>query len=217
MKGIIFDLDGTLIDSAPEIHRIANEVLSREELGEITLAQTRSYVGHGLPNFVAQMLSDKNCPAEGDLHARVVQDILSLYVEGHQLITLYPGALEALEQLSQLGFQMAICTNKPYAPAQATLKHFDLQHFFNVVIAGDSLPKRKPDPLPLLETAKRLETQNVVFVGDSEVDAETAQAANVPFALFTQGYRKGPVTSLPHDVLFDDFGKLPEIIQSICK
>ena len=86
---------------------------------------------------------------------------------------------------------------------------------FQVVLGGDSLPVRKPDPAPLFRVLADLGAPRAVYVGDSEVDAATAQAAAMPFALFTEGYRKTPVEALPHDVAFSDFTDLPAIVERL--
>lgn len=88
------------------------------------------------------------------------------------------------------------------------------QDMFDVVIAGDTLPVRKPEPEPLHLAVERLGTKTGLYVGDSETDAETAQRAGVPFALFTKGIRVSPVDQIPHDVAFDDFAALPDIVKA---
>ena len=212
MIAVIFDLDGTLIDSAPEIHRVANEVLALEGLGAITLDEARSYVGHGLPNFVAQMLTAKGQDAGDDLHERTTREMLARYAESHELTTLYPGVRSALEQLHKAGHPLGVCTNKPYEPARAVIAHFGLTEMFGAVLGGDSLPERKPDPRPLFHTAELLGAEKMLFVGDSEIDAETGRAAGVPFALYTQGYRKVAVEDLPHAHAFDHYDALMDIV-----
>jgi phosphoglycolate phosphatase len=92
------------------------------------------------------------------------------------------------------------------------LRHFRLDHLFPVVIGGDSLPVRKPDPAPLLAAVQGLRSVAAVFVGDSEVDAETARAAGLPLALYSEGYRAAPAETLGAKVIFDDFRALPGLV-----
>lgn len=212
MIGIVFDLDGTLIDSAPDIHRVANEVLALEGLAPITFAQARSFIGNGVGIFVERALAAQGLGTDGARHARMVAAFTERYEHAHDLTRLYPGAAEALAELAGMGHPLALCTNKPYRPTLAALDHFGLHDRFAVVIGGDSLPERKPHPAPLLETARRLGAPRVLFVGDSEIDAETAERAGIGFALFTEGYRKRPVEEIPHDLRFDDFAALPGIV-----
>ena len=146
------------------------------------------------------------------LHAELVQRFVKIYEEAFDLTSLYPGVAEALDALSGAGHPMGICTNKPEGPARAVLRHFGLDRHFRLVIGGDSLPTRKPDPAPLLAALRGLGTGPALFVGDSEVDAETAKAAATPLALYSGGYRTATVDSLGAKVIFDDFHALPGLV-----
>jgi phosphoglycolate phosphatase len=121
----------------------------------------------------------------------------------------------ALDAFARLGHPLGICTNKPVGPARAVLRHFGLLERFSVIIGGDSLPVRKPDPAPLHAAFAALRGGPQLFVGDSEVDAETAQAAGIPLALFTQGYRRAAAESLGARLVFDDFTALPRLVAHI--
>lgn len=209
---IAFDLDGTLIDSAPDIHGIANRVLADEGLDGITLDEARSFVGKGAANFVARMREVRGIPdSEQD---RLLDAYMGYYQGAVGLTTIYPGVRPALEMLRAAGHRLVLCTNKPEAPTQAVLDHFDLAGLFEFVVGGDTLPVRKPDPAPLL-AAYRSSVGTRLFVGDSEIDAETARAAEVPFLLFTEGYRKTAAEDLPHAAQFDHFDKLPDIVSDL--
>ena len=207
---IVFDLDGTLIDSAPDIHGAANKVLAAEGLGEISTDQARGYVGHGAPVFIQRMCADLGLPEHRQ--PALLAAFLKLYEGAVHLTHPYPGVEAALEELAASGHRLGVCTNKPIRPTQAVLEHLGLARFFAVVFGGDSLPVRKPDPTPLLEAFAQLGDGPCVFVGDSEVDAETGDRAGVPFLLFTQGYRHKPVEALPHTATFDSFDALPELV-----
>ncbi|MCT4608870.1 MAG: phosphoglycolate phosphatase [Pelagimonas sp.] len=213
MARIVFDLDGTLIDSAPDIHAVANKVLSEEGCAPITLQDTQNFVGNGAAVFVARMRAARDLPdSEQD---RLYQSFVSRYETAVSLTRLYPGVTSALETLTTTGAKLGLCTNKPIRPTRAVLDHFDLTKFFPVVYGGDSFERRKPDPLPLQNTLAALGEGAQIFVGDSEVDAETAQRAGVPFLLFTEGYRKTPAASLPHHANFSDFANLPDLIAQV--
>jgi len=110
---------------------------------------------------------------------------------------------------------MALCTNKPAAAASSLMRAFDLAQYCPVVVGGDILAATKPHPAPLLEAIRLLGGGSAIFVGDSEVDAETAQAAGVPFVLFTQGYRKTAVTALPHHTAFCAYAALPALVATL--
>lgn len=124
----------------------------------------------------------------------------------------YVGVIGALTTLRDAGHVLGLCTNKPEGPTDAVLRHFGLTGFFATRIGGDSLSTRKPDPAPLRAALHAMGEGPCLYVGDSETDAETARAAGVPFLLFTRGYRKTPLDSLPHRAAFDDWSVLPGIV-----
>ena len=209
MTAIVFDLDGTLIDSAPDIHVAANKVLADEGLPQVTLAQATGFIGGGAPIFVSRMMAALGLGADAATHARLLERFLGQYEEAVTLTRPYPGVEAALDALAAAGHRLAICTNKPEEPAHIVLRHLGMANRFEMVLGGDSLAVRKPDPEPLTHILTRLGTNDALYVGDSEVDAETAHGAAIPFALFTEGYRKAPVEELPHAYRFDAFDALP--------
>jgi phosphoglycolate phosphatase len=213
--GVIFDLDGTLIDSAPDIHAAANKVLSAEGLPLEDFATVRGFIGNGVGVLVGRLLQKNGLPNSGPQHARMVQHFVDLYEDAHLLTSLYPGVLAALDALFSAGYVMAICTNKPEAPARSVLRHFGIDGYFSAIVGGDTLIVRKPYPAPLRDAKKRLGAARILFVGDSEVDAETAVAAAEPFVLFTEGYRKTPSEALAATATFDHFARLPAIVQQL--
>ena len=208
---IVFDLDGTLIDSAPDINAAGNAVLAAEGFAGVSLAQTRSIIGKGAGVFIERLENAVSAVSDPARLARMRADFARQYETAHALTRVYPGAQQALDTLRQAGWRMGLCTNKPIAPARSVLAHFGWSDLFDVVLGGDSLAVRKPDPAPLHAVITQMGGGPVVYVGDSEVDAETAQSANVPFALYTEGYRKTPIATIPHDRAFDDWADLPAI------
>lgn len=207
VKAIIFDLDGTLIDSAPEIHGAVNSVLAHYNLGRLTPEQVRSFVGNGADVLIAKSLQAVDAPDWQTLQRSVYSDFIRLYEHSFTLTTLYPGVAAMLDLLASRGHPIGICTNKPEGATRAVLQHFGLH--FPVIVGGDTLPQRKPHPAPLQMAHQMLGGGEVIFVGDSEVDAETARAAALPFALFTGGYRHGDVA---HDIAFDDHAQFADLI-----
>ena len=210
MSAIVFDLDGTLIDSAPDIRAAANGMLKEEGRDPLDLATITSFIGNGLPNLVGLVIEARRLDMAR--HEALTARVLDHYTAGNGALTkLYPNVRDVLETLHRDGHHLGLCTNKLIAPTRDILGHFGLTNLFRVVIGGDSLAERKPHPTPLLATFEALGSPGI-FVGDSEVDAETARRAKIRFALFTEGYRKTPVAALPHDWSFGDFLVLPAIV-----
>lgn len=212
---VIFDLDGTLIDSMPDIHHAANRVLQAERLAPLPFDTVRGFVGRGVPHLLGKLLEASGKAGDSDLLARMTQAFLTDYETAVGLTLVYPGVAPALAALQAMGHPLAICTNKPEAPTRAVLAHLGLIRFFPVIVGGDRLGRRKPDPAMLHLAVTESGGGPAIFVGDSEVDAETAVAAGLPFLLFTEGYRKSAVEALPHSAAFDDFAALPGLVAGL--
>ncbi|WP_322868166.1 phosphoglycolate phosphatase [Aquicoccus sp. G2-2] len=210
MKAIVFDLDGTLIDSAPDICAAVNKLLDGEGLKPLSRAEVISFVGNGLPKLVERVM--RKCGIAPARHADLTRVTLDFYsAASSDLTRCYPDVIDALTALAAEGYALGICTNKPEAPARAILDELGLARFFNVVVGGDTFDVKKPDAMPLWQAFEALGASARLFVGDSEVDAETARNAGVDFALFTEGYRKTPAEQFLQCAQFDDFTALPGI------
>ncbi|MGS4945956.1 phosphoglycolate phosphatase [Meridianimarinicoccus sp. RP-17] len=213
MTSIVFDLDGTLIDSAPDLHAAAIRMLAEADLPEITFDQTRSFIGNGVPVLVRRIMTAAGLPEDPDRHAEMEAAFLRHYnAAPADLTVLYPGVEAALDRLEAAGCVFGLCTNKPEGPTRDILRAFGLAERMQVVVGGDTLPVKKPDPAPLHRAFAAMPDGPQLYVGDSEVDAATARAAGIRFALFSGGYRKSPVDEMLHDHLFDHWGDLPGMI-----
>lgn len=214
MARIVFDLDGTLIDSAPDLHVICNDLLDAEGLEPVSLETARGFIGSGTVVFIERMRAMRGIPAteQDRLHGAMMERYLTAYTHTRP----YPNVLATLSELHGAGHRLGICTNKPLAPTNAVIGHLGMTRFFAAVFGGDSMQVRKPDPAPLRAAFEALgDDGEPIYVGDSEVDAETAQRAGLPFLLFTEGYRKTEASELPHRDLFSDFAELPALIGRI--
>ena len=213
MTAIVFDLDGTLIHSAPDIHAAVASVLLAEGYAPLPLDTITSFIGNGVPVLIERVMAARGLPVAD--HARLMADFHARYeADPSRLTRLYPGVRAALEAFRADGIALGICTNKPEAITHEILGRFALTDVFPVVIGGDTLPVRKPDPAMLLDCFRQLGAEGGLYVGDSEVDAETAERAGLPFALFTAGYRRGPAEAMRATFAFDDFARLPALARS---
>jgi phosphoglycolate phosphatase len=213
MARIVFDLDGTLIDSAPDIHGIANALLTADGYDPITLEQARDFIGNGAAVFVQRMRAARGIP--DSRQERMLMDFVANYDRAVTLTRPYAGVEAALRTLRGQGHRLGICTNKPLRATKAVLDHLGLSPYFETVWGGDSLPVHKPDPSPLDAAFRKLGEGPEIYVGDSEVDAETAQRAMVPFLLFTEGYRKTSLSMIPHTASFGAFDGLPDLVSTL--
>ncbi|MEM1344061.1 MAG: phosphoglycolate phosphatase [Pseudomonadota bacterium] len=207
-KAIVFDLDGTLVDSAPDLHAAANAMLADLGHAPLDLAQVTRFIGNGVAKLVERCLQARG---GGDPGAALAL-FRAHYARAPVALTKpYPGVDALLTRLSGQ-YRLGVCTNKPEAPARTVLEALGLTAPFEVVIGGDTVGVLKPDPAPLMAALAGLETSRkaALFVGDSETDAATAQAGGVRFALFSGGYRKTPVEDMSTDLVFDRHAELAE-------
>lgn len=212
VKAIIFDLDGTLIDSAPDIHAAVNKTLAETGDGALPLEDVRGFIGNGVHVLIERVIAARGLPA--DRHGELLEKFLGHYeADPATLTTLYPGVEDALEQFKDEGWAMGVCTNKPEGPSRDILKSFGIDHYFGSIVGGDTLEVNKPDPAMALAVKDQLGADAAVYVGDSEIDAECAWKAKMRFALFTEGYHKADdVDDIPQDARFSDFDVLVAIV-----
>ncbi len=212
---IMFDLDGTLVDSIPDIAAAANRMLLDTDTAPLPQDTIQQFVGNGLPKLVERVILHCGLPIER--HAELTQKTLTYYDAAPSDRTVpYPGVADALAQLQEMGCVLGVCTNKPETPARHILSALKLDHHFDTVFGGDTLQVRKPDPAHLNASFDAVTSAGPrLYVGDSEVDAETAQRAKVPFLLFTEGYRKTPVSEIPHSRTYDHASKLTALVNEV--
>ncbi len=211
MKSLIWDLDGTLVHSAPDIQAAANKMLADFDLAPLDLATIETFIGNGIPKLVERCLAVYDLP----LNDAAIQAMRSYYDADCTTLTApYAGVLNCLETMKSRGIKMALCTNKPLAPALIILEALDLAKYFDVTVGGDTYAHHKPHPAPLLGCVEQLgvNVADCIYIGDSETDTQTAINGNMTFALFSGGYRKTPVLALKHDFLFDHFDALTEYL-----
>ncbi|MFT4519444.1 MAG: phosphoglycolate phosphatase [Halioglobus sp.] len=209
---LVFDLDGTLIDSAPDIQCAASNVLDGVGKEKLTLSETRSFIGEGAAVFVQKMMEAREIDDSSSSHQSLLEQFLTQYELGVDKAEFYPGVMDALAALKGAGHRMGLCTNKAEGPTRAVLRYMELEPVFDAVMSGGMIASRKPEPDMLLQTIQALGAGPTLYVGDSEVDAETAKRAQVPFALYSEGYRKVAVSEMDHDWLFNDFEQLQGIV-----
>lgn len=211
---IVFDLDGTLLDSIPSLVGAGNAMLAELGRPAVDLDTGRTFVGHGVVRLVQSLLFHTGgIPDELDPH---VARFRAIY--GADPITgtvVYDHVAEALDTLAAAGHGLGVCTQKPNGPALDLLRGLKLMPPITGFTGGDSLAVLKPDPAMLFHTADQLSGEVTFMVGDSETDAETARRAQVPFLLHTEGYRIAEIAELPHVAAFSDFTQLPVIVASL--
>lgn len=205
---IVFDLDGTLVDSASDMHAAVNRILAGAGRSEITLAQTRTFIGDGVPKFVERAIAASGSALDTAALTAITADFLADYQDNASTLTRpFPDVVDTLRALRERGHRLAICTNKPQRASDNLLRDLGLAELFEVIGAGDRYPTRKPDPGHLLGVLAELGVgpDAAMMVGDNEHDAETARAAAVRFALVPYGYARAPLDTLPATFRLEGF------------
>jgi phosphoglycolate phosphatase len=189
---LVFDLDGTLVDSAPDIAAAVNALFAELKLPAVELALVRRLIGDGAPVLLERALQHVGAPYK----AAELMPRYSVHYSDNavNLSKLYPDVAETLAKFRAAGCRLGVCTNKPIGPTRAVLAAFGLESMIEAVIGGDSLPQRKPDPEPLLTVIRALggTTETAVLIGDSAVDMATAENAGVPAIIIPSGYGMSP-------------------------
>ena len=195
---VIFDLDGTLVDSVPDLAVAVNTMLAAMNKPEVSQDCVRNWVGNGAPMLVRRALAVYDGKAAEGLGNDDIVQPLSLFMQAYSqqtsaLSRLYPGAHECLRKLYDLGIKIAIVTNKPKQFVGPILKSLNIQGYISFVVGGDCLKEKKPHPLPLLHCLARygVDNKQALMIGDSRHDISAAKAAGIPVVAVTYGYNHG--------------------------
>lgn len=212
---VIFDLDGTLIDTAPDLTAALNYVMTSLDLPTVAEDSVRHMVGHGARALLRRGLTASGAePSDADIEALMPRflDYYGAHVADKSRP--FPGLDEMLDTLDAMGARYAICTNKPEKLAVDLIAALGLSPRFPAIVGADTLPVRKPDPKPFLHAVALLggTWERAVMVGDSETDVKTARAAGAPVILVSFGYTPTPAAALGGDAVIDDLGALVEAL-----
>jgi phosphoglycolate phosphatase len=215
---VLFDLDGTLIDSAPGVAWSLNKALEAEGRASLTVERVKDLVGKGAVYLVADALKDTGGMIDEAQRDRVKDAFLNIYAENPiQDTIVFPGVYAMLNKLRDDGVPMALCTNKPKITTMPVLDAFELTQFFPVMLCGDEVKYRKPDGRHVLDTLKLLghDPAKAVMVGDSENDILAAQDAGVQTICVSFGYCHMPFAELKPTVLIDSYDQFAGALAKI--
>lgn len=220
VKAVMIDLDGTLLDTIPDLAAAANNMLI--EMGRTPLPQAtiRNYVGKGIANLIERTLTNS---MDGKPDAASFERAVPIYERCYKAAngkhtTMYPGVKEGLDLLRAQGYPMVCVTNKSERFTLPLLDYVELSGYFKCVVAGDTLPQKKPDPEPLLHACRQLKVapREMLMIGDSLNDAQAARAAGCPVFCVNYGYNEGhDVRTLDVDAIVASLVEATRLISKI--
>jgi len=211
---ICFDLDGTVVDTAPDLVRVTSEVIAGRGHGPVNYRKARNAVGYGSRRMITDALEgvgDQATEAEID---KMQAEFLDRYAQSIDTLSKpFHGVEQTLNDLLALGADLSICTNKPGWLARPLLRKLDLDHYFTRIIGGDEPAQKKPAPGHIFEAAGHRDTSRIIMVGDSWPDMRAAHNANVHFILMTYGYSPLPQIRLRAGTRLSRFR---DIVPTLC-
>ncbi|WP_417682223.1 phosphoglycolate phosphatase [Roseibium sp.] len=217
-QAMLFDLDGTLIDSVADIATSVNILLAKESLPPLTVDEVRAMIGNGMAKLVERAFKARGIDLEGDRLTDMTARMMDIYKDHLTEETiLLDGAEDMLRAYSVAGIRIAVVTNKPEAFSRRILDHFGLGAIVNCVVGGDTGPARKPAPDMLLHAVAEMDlhASRALMVGDSPADIGAAVAAGMVSVAVRGGYTTVPVEELGADVVIDSLRQLPAAIEKL--
>jgi phosphoglycolate phosphatase len=217
---VVFDLDGTLAETAPDIMRTLNVILEKESLPALPLERARELVGAGARALIERGFKVSGRPLDPATLERLFEQFLLIYAEDVASNShLYEGVLEAMDVLQAEGFALAVCTNKPILHTRLILEHFGITKRFAAIAGRDSFPFHKPDPRHLTLTIEAAggDPARAVMIGDSRTDILTARAAGIPCVCVPFGYTDVAIETLEPDLIIQHFDALAAAVRQVLK
>ncbi|MEA3412487.1 MAG: phosphoglycolate phosphatase [Pseudomonadota bacterium] len=218
-KLVLIDVDGTLVDSVPDLAWCVDEMMGRLDMPPRGEDSVRLWVGNGVERLVKRALvNDLDAEPGAALFGRALPVFLELYAENtSKRSLLYPGVQEGLDFLARGPYRVGSVTNKAAQFTEPLLEQLGIIDRFEIVISGDTLPRKKPDPLPLLHAARSLgvEPADSLMIGDSQSDVKAARAAGFQIVCMSYGYNHGEdIRNFHPDAVIDSMAELPSLLGS---
>ncbi len=217
LSAVIFDLDGTLVDTAPDLHAATNHVLATLKRPPITMEQVRAFVGHGARTLIARGCEATGAAVDQRTIETLYQEFILYYAANIAANSRpYPGVITLIEQCRDRGLALGVCTNKLESLSNQLLTALDMRKYFAAVVGPDTIGVSKPDPSPYFETLSRLgrDAASSLMIGDSETDIRTGQNAKVPVIAVSFGYTSRPVATFNPTHVIDHYDEAWPILQS---
>jgi phosphoglycolate phosphatase len=216
---VLFDLDGTLVDTAPDLHAALIHCFKKQGLQAVDLSTVRSAIGHGAKAMIRKTAEElRHTLTEPQLDEMF--DVFIQYYRANICLLSRPfeGITETLDFCKGMGWRLAVCTNKTQVLADQLLSELQLDSYFDAIVGADSVSEKKPSARHITETISKSGSNpdvRAILVGDSSTDAKAARAANIPFVLMTYGYPDGDLTKLDPIAILSSAETLPAVLSEV--
>jgi len=210
---IVFDLDGTLIDTAPDLVGTLNHILGEAGIPAAPRERIRPFISFGARRMLVEGLALAGEKRSDEQLDELLEQFLEHYSSNIAVMsTPYPNVIEVLDVAAKAGARLGVCTNKREGPSRTLLRELGMHDYFKVILGRDTLDVHKPDPRHLTQTIERAggHRGKAVMIGDSAIDVATAKAADIPVIAVSFGYSEHPAHTLGADVVIDDYSELME-------
>lgn len=213
---VLFDLDGTLVDTAPDLTGALNHVLAQHDLAPFSVQKVRNTVGFGARITIERSFSHYGKTLSDDALDLAHAQFLAHYSENIcKNSTLFPGVGTVLDDLKNNGILMSVCTNKTENLSLDLLEQIGVSHYFSSICGSDTVPNKKPHPDHIFSAINRAGgiTEESIMIGDSLADIEAARAAGIPVIVMRYGYTATPSDELGADLVLDEFSQIPKALR----
>jgi phosphoglycolate phosphatase len=220
LRGVLLDLDGTLLDTVEDITKALNRALAEMHLASLATAEVRNMIGGGAPTLITRAVTRLGAAVYAGGEARLLQRFDFHYGQLHRLqearSRVYPGVAEGLRELHELGLKLAVVTNKAKSMAVELLYQLGLSTWIDFIVGGDCCRHRKPSAEPLLFacSALKIDPREALMIGDSNNDVVAARAADIPVVCVPYGYTEGRHSrDLGCDAFIESLAELPQVLR----
>lgn len=221
VAAVLFDLDGTLLDTAADIALALNRALAEQRLPPLPEEEVRQLIGRGAPTLIERAVVRVAGHGAADVHSLLASFSFHydrMHERDEDRARAFPGVAEGLASIRALGLRVAVVTNKSRHAAASLLQRLGLSQWIEVIVGGDSCQHRKPHPQPLLIACEALEVTpaQTLMVGDSTIDVQAARAAGMRIVCVPYGYNEGgDPRTLPCDAFVETLGELPALLRAL--
>lgn len=215
---LCFDLDGTLVDTAPDLIRVLDTIIAQDGLSPVNYALARRNIGYGSRALINDAYKHQGRELSIDRLDVLQKEFLALYADDiAQKSQPFPDVISTLEGFVRKGHDLSVCTNKPGYLARPLLAALDMTDLFSAIVGSDDVPDKKPNPEHIYAAVQHCDSSKIVMVGDGAPDTQAAKAAGVPCVVMTYGYSTTPFYQLGGSVMLRSFSQLPSALHGLTR